>query len=175
VDFQQTIIKSITKGSILLEPGQYCKVGYRVLKGCLRSYVIDTSGKSHILQFAPENWVISDLESYSNKTPSKIFIDAIEDSQLEVISDKYLDTLEDLDKSTLIEIHIKFRNNLIATHNRLISLLSGTAEEKYLEFIKIYPNLIQRIPQKLIASYLGMTPEHLSYIRNKISKKPDLS
>ena len=73
--------KEVSKGTVLLEEGTICNAGYRVLKGCLKSYVLDSSGKEHILQFAPENWIISDLESYSRQTPSKIYIEALENSE----------------------------------------------------------------------------------------------
>lgn len=163
--------KHITKGTILLSPGQVCNAGFRVKKGCLKSYVIDNAGKEHILQFAPEEWLISDLESFTNRTPCRIFIDAVEDSEVYVINRENLTGPESASNEALFEMNNKYRNNLIATHNRLISLLSGTAEERYLEFTETYPALIQRLPLKLIASYLGMTAEHLSYSRGKLARK----
>lgn len=163
--------KEVSKGTILLEEGTICNAGFRVLKGCLKSYVLDSSGKEHILQFAPENWIISDLESYSRQTPSKIYVEAIENSEVAVISTDALPDLESMEKALLLEMNRLYRNNLMATHNRLISLLSATSEERYLEFLDTYPNLIQRLPLKLIASYLGMTPEHLSHTRGKLARK----
>ncbi len=127
--------------------------------------------KEHILQFAPEDWLVADLEGLTKKKVSKIFVEAVEDSEIQIIKRDSMPEIELLDKEVLIEMNLKFRNSLIATHNRLISLLSGTAEERYLEFTNTYPALIQRLPQKLIASYLGMTPEHLSYTRGKLAKK----
>ena len=171
MDFSNLKTKKVTKGTLLLSPGQQCNYGYRVNKGCLKSYIIDSSGKEHILQFAPEEWLISDLESFTNRSPSKIFINAVEDSEVQVISRDDFLGLEYLERESLIELSLKFRNSLIAANNRLISLLSGTAEEKYLEFTQTYPALVQRLPQKLIASYLGMTPEHLSYTRGKLARK----
>ncbi|MFK7925952.1 MAG: Crp/Fnr family transcriptional regulator [Bacteroidia bacterium] len=163
--------QKVAKDTILLSPGQVANVGYRVQSGCLQSYVIDPSGKKHTLQFAPEDWFISDLESFTKLSPSKIFISALEDSQVFIISRDAFPSFEAMSKETLVEMSSKMRNNLIATNNRLISLLSSTAEERYLEFIQTYPNLIQRLPLKLIASYLGMTPEHLSYTRGKLARK----
>ena len=171
MDFEDLRTKTITKGTLLLRPDEKCKYGYRVISGCLKSYVIDSHGKDHILQFAPEGWFISDLESFTHQTPSKIFIDAIEDSEVQMIAKKAVPSFEELDHQFLVELGRKFRNNLIASNNRLISLLSATAEEKYLEFTQTYPALVQRLPQKLIASYLGMTPEHLSYTRGKLAKR----
>lgn len=160
----------IEKGGIILRPGQICNAVYRVINGCLKSYVLDKSGKEHILQFAPEQWLIADLNSFTNNLPSKIFIEAVEASKVEIISYTMLDVNE-MDNETLINMYSKFQNNVIATNKRLISLLSSTAEERYVEFTQTYPQLVQRLPLKLIASYLGMTPEHLSYTRGRLTKK----
>lgn len=161
----------VVKGTILLKPDQICKVGYKVISGCLKSYVINSSGKEHIIQFGPEAWLISDMESFTHGTKSKIFIDAVEDSELEILDKHHFPEFEEMGKEMLLGVSLKLRNNLIATKNRLIALLSSTSEERYVEFTRTYPQLVQRLPQKLIASYLGMTPEHLSYIRSKLAKK----
>lgn len=163
--------KKISKGEILLSFGDIASFAYKVESGCLRSYVIDNTGKEHILQFAPEDWVISDMDSFTNEKPSIVFIDAIEDSEVSFISKSNFDDFHFLERETLIEISIKFRNNLIATNKRIISLLSATAEERYIEFTETYPTLVQRLPLKLIASYIGITPEYLSDLRRKIAKK----
>lgn len=166
---QQTI--KVPKGTVILDPSKICKVGYRVISGCLKSYVISSTGKEHIIQFAPEDWLIADIESYTHNTKSKIFIEAVEDSEVHILDKEAFPEFKKMEKEVLLNVSTKLRNNLIATNNRLISLLSSTSEERYKEFIKIYPQLIQRLPQKLIASYLGMTPEHLSYVRGKLGKK----
>lgn len=171
MNFEKFTAKTIDKGAILLSPGQLCRHGYKIVKGCLKSYVIDSDGKEHILQFAPEGWLISDLESITKGIPSKMYIDAVERSEIQVLGQDYLPSFEELSPEMQVEMGVKFRNNLIALHNRLISLLSGTAEERYLDFADTYPALTNRLPQKLIASYLGMTPEHLSYTRGKLAKK----
>lgn len=164
-------LKKIPKGTIILSPGEFCKVGYKVISGCLKSYVINSAGKEHIIQFAPEGWFISDMESYTYNTKSKIFIDAVENSEIVILSSDLFPKFNEMEHEMLVDVSMKLRNNLIATKNRLISLLSSTSEERYNEFTKTYPQLVQRLPQKLIASYLGMTPEHLSYIRRKQTKK----
>ena len=163
--------KKVSKGEILLSFGDIASFAYKVESGCLRSYVIDNTGKEHILQFAPEDWVISDMDSFTNEKPSIVFIDAIEDSEVSFISKSNFDDFHILERETLIEISIKFRNNLIATNKRIISLLSATAEERYIEFTETYPTLVQRLPLKLISSYIGITPEYLSDLRRKIAKK----
>lgn len=163
--------KKVLKGDILLSHGDVAAFGYKVMSGCLRSYVIDRTGKECILQFAPEGWLISDMDSFTNQKPTVIFIDAIEDSEVSLISRGDYGDFATLEKEVLIEMSIKYRNNLIATNKRIISLLSATAQERYLEFTETYPSLIQRLPLKLIASYIGITPEYLSDLRRKMAKK----
>jgi CRP-like cAMP-binding protein len=163
--------KTVRKGIILLSQGDVCNVAYKVLKGCLKSYVIDKSGKEHILQFAPEGWLISDMDSFINNKSSSTFIDAIEDSEVLLLSKSALGSIAELDKETLVEQNEKLLRNLISTNKRLINLLSASAEERYTDFIETYPTLLHRLPLKLIASYLGMTPEYLSDVRRKLAKK----
>lgn len=170
MNFYDNKTQSIAKNTILHQPGDVCGVAYRVVKGCLKSYVLDESGKEHIMQFAPEDWWISDMDSFINKKPSKLFIKAIEDSEVILINN--FPQFSQLSAEDIDEFSTKLTNNLIATNNRLISLLSYTAEERYLEFTQTYPQLVQRLPLKYIASYLGMTPEHLSYVRKKLTKSP---
>lgn len=163
--------KKVSKGEILLSFGDVARFAYKVESGCLKSYVIDHAGKEHILQFAPEDWLIGDMDSSTNKKPSVIFIEAIEDSEVSFISAADFGDFHRLEKDLLTEMSIKLRNNLIATNNRIISLLSATAKERYIEFAETYPTLVQRLPLKLIASYIGITPEYLSDLRRKIAKK----
>ncbi len=162
--------KTVAKGEILLIQGEIAKQAFFVKSGCLKSYTIDKSGKEHIMQFAPESWLISDLESFTNQSPSMVFIEAIENSEVAIITKSNLRDISELDKDSLIDISTKFRNNLIASNKRILGLLSSTAEQRYLDFTETYPTLIQRLPLKLIASYIGVTPEYLSDIRRKITK-----
>jgi CRP-like cAMP-binding protein len=171
MDLKISQTKQVLKGDILLSFGEIASYAYKVETGCLKSYIIDNAGKEHILQFAPENWLISDLDSFTNEKPSIIVIDAIEDSEVSIISKSNFSNLHSLEKEILIETNIKYRNSLIAMNKRIISLLSATAEQRYIEFIETYPTLIQRLPLKLIASYIGITPEYLSDIRRKIAKR----
>ena len=165
------ITKKIDKGTILLSKGSICKHAYKVIKGCLKSYVLDKTGKEHIIQFAPENWFISDMDSVFNEKPTAIFISAIEFSEIIVLNKAAFENVDVQGKFSLIEQNNKLVRSLISTNNRLISLLSSTAEERYLDFIETYPTLIQRLPLKLIASYIGVTPEYLSDIRRKMANK----
>ncbi|SEQ93761.1 Crp/Fnr family transcriptional regulator [Neolewinella agarilytica] len=163
--------RKVSKGDVLLSSGDIAIYGYQVLSGCLRSYVIDRNGKEHILQFAPEDWLITDLDSAMNKKPSAIFIDAIEDSEVISVRVAEFMNFHSLDKNTLVEMNLKFRNSIIASNKRVINMLCATAEDRYLEFLETYPDLAQRIPQKLIASYIGITPEYLSDLRRKLANK----
>jgi len=163
--------KTIVKGELLLKQGEVAKHGYFVKSGCLKSYTIDAAGKEHITQFAPEAWMISDLDSFTNQVPSLVCIEAIEDSEIVLFSKKKFNDYHSLDKDVVVEIANKYRNNLIASNKRIIGLLSATAEQRYTDFTETYPTLVQRLPLKLIASYIGVTPEYLSDIRRKIAKK----
>lgn len=169
--FKPSKIVKVKKGDFLLNYGDLATFTFKVKSGCLKSYVIDHAGKEHILQFAPEGWLIGDMDSSINRKPSVIFIDAIEDSEVSFIATGDLEDFHNLNKELLAEMGIKLRNNLIATNKRVISLLSATAKDRYISFTETYPTLVQRLPQKLIASYIGITPEYLSDLRRKLAKK----
>ncbi|WP_209403770.1 Crp/Fnr family transcriptional regulator [Pseudozobellia sp. WGM2] len=169
--FDNLQAKKVPKGTILLHKGDTCKTVYKVNEGCLKSYVIDPSGKEHILHFAAEDWIITDMDSFISKKPSNIFIDAIVDSEVLVLTNSNYNDINQLSHDDLVEQNKKLINNLIATNKRLTDLLSATAEERYIDFIRTYPTLVQRLPLKLIASYLGMTPEYLSDVRRKLAQK----
>jgi CRP-like cAMP-binding protein len=164
-------IKTIRKGTILHRQGDICNCFYKIISGCLKSYVIDNSGKEHIIQFAPEGWLISDMDSFFNQKPSSIFIVAVEDTEYIKIGKSAIEDPANYESDALNERNIKLTRSLISANRRLIALLSSTAEERYLEFIQTYPTMVQRLPLKLIASYIGVTPEYLSEIRRKIAKK----
>jgi CRP-like cAMP-binding protein len=161
----------IQKGTILFHKGDISKYGYKIISGCLRSYLIDNAGKEHILQFATEGWFIGDMDSFFNEKPSSIYIDALENTEYIKLTQSSFDGELEMNNKILEERNYKLIRNIISINRRLISLMSSTAEERYLEFLQTYPTLLQRLPLKLIASYLGMTPEYLSEIRRKISKK----
>ncbi|WP_051568699.1 Crp/Fnr family transcriptional regulator [Crocinitomix catalasitica] len=163
--------QTIVKGELLSSPGKIAKNGYFVKTGCLKSYIIDSEGKEHIIQFAPEHWMIGDLNSFTFDVPSEIYVEAIEDSEITLISKSEYQNLDLLEKEEVIEMSNKYRNNLIASNKRVISLLSSTAEQRYIDFTETYPTLVQRLRLKLIASYIGVTPEYLSEIRRKLVKK----
>lgn len=163
--------KCIPKGTLILQPGEVCQYNLFVESGLLYSYTIGENGKEHIIQFAPEGWIIADRSSLYFNESSKMYIATIEDSQV-----YYLD--DDLIMSLSCQSAEYVKNNNHALHNhirhlqkRVNQLLGATAMERYLDFIKTYPNLLLRIPQWMVASYLGITPESLSRVRKEIASK----
>lgn len=169
--FETGKIKSIPKGTIILHQGEICKFGCKVIHGCLKSYVIDNTGKEHIMQFAPEGWLITEMNSLFNRVPSSINIMAIEDSEVHWIQNEKMDVWENASREELLEQIKLLTRNIIAANKRTRMLLSSTGEERYLDFIQTYPTLTQRLPLKLVASYIGITPEYLSEIRRKVARK----
>ena len=160
--------KVFPKNAFLLHQGEVCTYAYFVEQGLLRSYSIDDAGKQHIIQFAPESWFISDRSSAYFNAPSELFIEAIEDTSVIVLDNYYNDYISKLPaykerNEALLQNHIR------QLQNRVNALLGSTAEARYLEFINLYPNIILRVPQWMIASYLGITPESLSRVRKDLA------
>jgi CRP-like cAMP-binding protein len=155
----------------LLREGEVCMFEGFVVKGLLRVYHIDAKGVEQILYFATENWWITDIDSFTNETPSQLFIEALEDSEVLLISKKD----KQFAYANLPKIEKLFRVMTQKTHvalqRRMIDNLSKTAETRYIEFSEKYPQLIQRLSNIQIAAYLGITNVFLSTIRKKISTK----
>lgn len=160
--------RSIKKGTILLRQGEVCRFGCYVMEGCLKSYVIDQSGKEHIMQFAPEGWLITDMESLFKKTPSNIAIEAVEESRVFWIQEEVDHFWEKASREQMLAQINLLTKNIIASNKRTRMLISSSAKERYIDFMQTYPTLMQRLPLKEIASYLGITPEYLSEIRRKL-------
>jgi CRP-like cAMP-binding protein len=163
--------KKVEKGTILLHQGDICHFSFFVSKGLLRSYTIDETGKEHIIQFAPESWIISDRSSSYFNEPSELFIDAIEETELVFIDKNFIDAVADISVSFREQNNIALHNHIRQLQKRVNLLLGATAEQRYLDFITIYPSLTLRIPQWMIASYLGITPETLSRVRKELAKR----
>jgi len=163
-------IKKFDKNEIIQYTGDISKHGFFVCKGLLRTYSIDSKGKEHILQFAPENWLISDRNNMNNEA-SVFFIDAIENTEAVLMPNDFMEQAA-IKVPCLQPMHTRLLNNSIRfMQKRINMLLSATAEERYLDFIKLYPNLTLRVPQWMIASYLGITPESLSRVRKELANK----
>lgn len=161
--------KKFAKGEIVLNYGEICTQQYFVVSGCLRNYSIDEYGKEHIMMFAQPDWWTSDLYSYVSQTPSESIIDALLDT--EVITIYKVDMEKVFERVPKFErfFRILFQNSIVNNNKRLNSSMSIPAEERYQAFIKKYPLLYQQVPLKYIASYLGISPEFLSKIRNKLA------
>lgn len=163
--------KQVKKGHFLIEAGEVATFQCYVLGGCLRSYYIDEKGNEHVLQFAPEDWWTGDMGSMVKGTPAILYIDALEDSTVLRIERKDLDELFARVPKFERFFRILITNAFIAAQRRLLSTISRPAEERYVEFARMYPQLEGRVAQKLIASYLGMTPEFLSTVRKRAIAK----
>ncbi|GAA4206882.1 Crp/Fnr family transcriptional regulator [Pedobacter jeongneungensis] len=163
-------VKKFEKNEIVQFKGDILKYGFFVGKGLLRSYSIDSKGKEHIIQFAPENWFVSDRNQMHNE-PSDFFIEAIEATEAVIVPDNFMSEAS-RKVPCLLALNVTMLHNSIRfMQKRINMLLSATAEERYLDFIKLYPNLTLRVPQWMIASYLGITPESLSRVRKELANK----
>lgn len=164
-------IKKLRKRQYLLQQGDVWRYNAFVLSGFLRTYSVDDKGQEHYIQFSIENWWAGDRESYIDEKPAKLNIDAFEDSEVLLISKDDFNMLLNNIPSLNTFMRNLMERSLIALRNRVHSNITYTAEEKYNDFLKTYPGLPNRIPLHMIASYLGITPETLSRVRNQISKK----
>lgn len=140
-----------------------------VASGCLRSYYVDDAGQEHILQLAVSGWWINDLYSYLTRTPARHFIQALEPSTVLTIHRERLEELFDQCQAVERFFRLKIQSAYVAQQDRTLDTMSKSAEERYLEFRERYRDLEQRVPQYMVASYLGVSPEHLSTIRKKLS------
>ena len=164
-------LKRLRKKQFLLEEGGIFQYECFVNSGCLRQYYLDEKGQEHIIQFAISDWWIGDQYGFLTGLPSANFIDAIEESQVLLISKINLEQLYTKVPKFERLFRIAFQNSYVALQRRILSNLSQTAEERYLDFNKRYHEIEQKVPQHQIASYLGITPESLSRIRKQLAGK----
>lgn len=163
------VSKRLRKKQYLLQDGDVCRYLSFVAKGLIRTYNVDEKGDEHMSVFGWEGWWISDFNSFLSAEPAVFNIDAIEDSELFMIS------RADYDELTLqVPImdryfRILFQNSLVTKERRLMSSITHTAEQKYLLLLESNPEIVSRIPQNMVASYLGIAPETLSRIKRNLA------
>jgi CRP-like cAMP-binding protein len=164
--------RRLRRRQFLLQEGDVCRHLAFVDEGCLREYTVDARGEEHVLQFAIEDWWISDLHSFLAGVPSQRNIDALQDSEVLLLEREARDRL--LEEVPAMErfFRLLLEGNYVATHRRIEEALSDSAEERYLAFQKTYPALVEQIPLNQVASYLGITPQSLSRIRKELVQKP---
>lgn len=163
--------KRVKRKQLLLRENEACYHSIFVTSGCLRGYTLDKNGYEHILQFAPPGWWIADMYSMLTRQPGELFIEALEDTEVLLL---HIDDREKL----MLQVprferffRIIIENSLITFRQRLMENLGLPARDRYLLFCKRYPTLIEQLPQKQIAAYIGVTPEFLSKMRAEMVKK----
>ena len=163
--------KKVAKKTIMLREGDVCNFEAYIIKGCIRTYYIDVKGIEVTLQFAIEDWWVSDIASFHDHTPSSMFIETLEDCELLTLNPQTKELL--LSKVPKLErvFRLMVQRNLSVLQGRLFKTIATSAKDKYLDFINRYPTIPQRVAQHYIASYLGISPEFLSKIRTRLSKK----
>ncbi len=163
--------KKLRKKQYLLQEGDVCRSIAFVEKGALREYSVDEKGNEQIIQFATEGWTIADLYSFLTSEPATYNIDTVEDAELVLINKSAHEEL--LSKLSKYETYIRLQvtGAYLALQKRLTAVLSLSPEERYNNLLQLYPDLVQRFPQHMIASHMGLTPETLSRIRRKLRSK----
>ncbi len=162
------IEKKISKKQFLIQPGDRVVEEFYVVKGCLKAYYLDEMSNKHILQFAIEDWWISDFEAFFNDLPAQLHIECLEDSVLLGIHKDSLDTLYERIPQFERFFRIKTTNAFVSLRSRILSSLQKNSKQRYIEFCEAYPNIEQRVANYHIANYLGIKPESLSRIRKEL-------
>lgn len=167
----KTETKFVKAKTILLSSGEVSKETYFVNSGILRSFNINDNIIEHVLHFACEGWWIGDMYSYISEKPGNLFIEVIEDAEITTISkENHQELYHQIPKLERF-FRILAENSLVSHQERLMNNLSLTAEERFEKFCTKYPSLIQKVPQKHIASYIGVTPEFFSKMKSRLLRK----
>jgi CRP-like cAMP-binding protein len=157
--------KKLQRKEFLLHEGDVCEHSAFVLSGCLRAYSVDENGVEHILQFAPQNWWITDMFSILSGKPAHLNIDALEDSEILILSKSNQELLYEKVPKFERYFRILIQNSTVASRQRVLDNLELSAKERFAKFCKTYPSLINSLPQKQIAAYIGVTPEFMSKMK----------
>lgn len=173
LDFVRTMFAPTTlrAGEFLQRAGSVARYAAFVARGCLRTYVIDSRGKEHIVKFAPETWWVADSVSLASGAPSEYFVEALEESDLLLIDPPSHETLVERIPGYAAAFRKGLQRHAAAKDERIVSAMSASAQERYLRFLKTYPSLVTRVPQWMLASYLGVSPETVSRIRRKLARR----
>jgi len=163
--------KKVSKNEFLLKEGDVCSHFFFVEQGLLRFYALNEDGKENILQFATENWIVSDRGSVYFKEPSTYYIDATEDTLAVMIDEEFVDKVSEVNPNFRKQNELLLQNHIRHLYKRVSQLLGVSARARYLDFVKMYPDILLRVPQWMIASYLGITPESLSRVRKALANE----
>lgn len=162
--------RKLKKKEFLLQEGEVCRFSAFVVKGCLRSYRLDDLGNEHTFKFMIENWWVVDNESYSNGTPAQFNIQALEDSELMIVSkESFYFMLEQMPQLKMLVDRLQ-TNSFNASQQRIYKQISASPEARYQAFVDTYPDIFNRVPLHMVASYLGMSRETLTRIRSHFAK-----
>ncbi|WP_313383542.1 Crp/Fnr family transcriptional regulator [Chishuiella sp.] len=164
-------LQKFPKKTHLLREGEICQFEGFIKEGCVRTYYLDENGFEVTLLFAVEDWWITDIDSFNNKTPSRIFIETLEDTEIYMLTPETKEEL--LLKVPKFEraFRMMMQRYVVTLQNRVVKTISQPATDRYLEFIKVYPTIPQRVAQYYIASYLGVSKEFVSTIRKRLSNR----
>jgi CRP-like cAMP-binding protein len=156
------------KGQFIVQQGDICKYESFVIKGCLKTFYINEEGQEHIVMFAIENWWTADLGSFITQTPAHYNVQCLENTEVVQFSYEKLEQLYLLIPKLERFFRIIIQKAYVASEKRIVTNFSMPAKERYLKFREQYPKIEQRVPQYMIASYLGITKEFLSKIRSQL-------
>lgn len=163
--------RRLKRREFLLREGEVCLWSAFVTQGCVRGFTTDKNGMEHVLHFAPPGWWIADMYSLFSQRPGQLNIEAQEETEVLLLAKTDQEILYKQVPQFERYFRILVENSLVASQQRLLDNLSLTAEERYRNFGKKYPGLADKLPQKQIAAYIGVTPEFFSRMRSGLLKK----
>ena len=160
-------LKKLKKKELLLEPGKMCQGNYFVLKGCVRQFFINNKLSEQTIHFGIETWWIADQDSLLNNLPSTCYIQAIEETEMLLLNEKNRLILFKEIPALESYFRIMMQKAFVAAQRRIGFIFNQNEETRYRNFISLFPEFVQRVPQYMLASYLGFTPQFLSRMRAK--------
>lgn len=167
-----TLERNYLKGQYIVQQGDVCDTENFVLSGCTRTFYLDAEGNEHIVMFGIENWWTSDMGSFTSRTAATYNVQCLDDTQVIQFRHDDLEFLyQEIPKLERF-FRLIIQKAFIASEKRILSNFSLTAKERYFNFLAMYPKIEQKVPQYMVASYLGITKEFLSKIRNEMRNTP---